>query len=170
MNRTFTFKSRAETWEWGTRLGTQLQPGDVVALIGGLGAGKTTLTQAIAQGMRVSDPVCSPTFALIQVYSGSLSLVHADPYRLEDPEELFSLGLEEYLAGPYVVCVEWADRILPLLPADILKLALNPLSPGDSLSEERQITAQASGPRSVAILMRLNSPADASPAAQETAP
>jgi tRNA threonylcarbamoyladenosine biosynthesis protein TsaE len=103
--------------EYGITLGRLLQPGDVVALIGELGSGKTTLAQSIAEGLGVMEPVTSPTFTIINEYeSGRLPLYHFDVYRLKSPEEMESLGYEEYFFGSGVTIVEWADRVGALLP------------------------------------------------------
>src|SRR5690349_18024868 len=113
---TFRLATRAATTAIGRLLGAQLKPGDVVALIGDLGAGKTTLTQAIAEGMGITSDVSSPTFALIHEYPGTVPLFHIDPYRLDRAEDLAELGFEEYLQRGGVIVVEWADKVADLLP------------------------------------------------------
>lgn len=111
--------------ELGRILGELVRPGDVVALVGDLGVGKTTLVQGIAQGLDIQELVTSPTFTLIKDYaSGRLNLHHIDVYRLEDPEEILHLGLDELLWGEGVVVLEWADRILSLLPEDYLEISI----------------------------------------------
>ena len=135
-------------------LGKALRPGDVLALIGDLGAGKTTLTQGVARGMGITAPVTSPTYTLMQEYPGPLPLFHADPYRLENPAEIFSFGFEEYFERGGVVIIEWADKIAPLLPPDYLTLTLE--TAGEPADDEtdvpRLLTAAANGPRSLAHL------------------
>lgn len=121
-----TYSAR-ETHELGRRLGEQLGPGDVVALIGELAAGKTVLTQGIAEGLGVPPhvPVSSPTFTLINRYRGRCPLIHADLYRIADPIELDALGYEEWLDPiDSVTVVEWADRAGELLPPEYLCVTL----------------------------------------------
>ena len=118
---TVVTEGEEETRELGARLGALLRPGDVVALHGNLGAGKTRLIQGIARGMGIERPVTSPTFILMNVYTGpdGRTLCHVDTYRLHDPvEEGYELGLNQWLGGEDVCVVEWAERIRPLLPKD----------------------------------------------------
>jgi tRNA threonylcarbamoyladenosine biosynthesis protein TsaE len=114
-----------ETRALAARLGALLAPGDVVALNGELGSGKTEFVHGLAEGLEIPpDLVASPSFALVHEYPGRLTLVHLDLYRLEDlPPELLP-DLEEYLSGNQVVAVEWARRLAPLLPRDYLEVDL----------------------------------------------
>jgi tRNA threonylcarbamoyladenosine biosynthesis protein TsaE len=117
-----------ETHEIGRRIGGMLTPGDVLALVGDLAAGKTVLTQGIAEGLGVPPhvPVASPTFTLINRHQGRYTLIHADLYRISDPRELDSLGYEEWLDPTDAVSViEWADRAKDLLPATHLRITLS---------------------------------------------
>jgi tRNA threonylcarbamoyladenosine biosynthesis protein TsaE len=117
--------SRQATLRLGERLGRACAPGDLILLRGDLGAGKTTLTQGIARGLGISGAVNSPTFTLIKEYAGRLPLFHVDLYRLDDPEHVGALGLEDYLERGGVTVVEWADRGDPLWPAaDWLRIDL----------------------------------------------
>jgi len=111
----------------GRRLGELLFPGAVVALIGPLGAGKTQLVRAVAEGLQVSDShvVSSPTFVLIQEYEGRLPIYHFDAYRLQSEAEFYDLGSHEYLAGEGVCLIEWADRVTGCLPREHLSIRLN---------------------------------------------
>ena len=111
----------------GRRLGELLFPGAVVALIGPLGAGKTQLVRAIAEGLQVADShvVSSPTFVLIQEYEGRLPIYHFDAYRLKSEAEFYDLGSHEYLAGDGVCLIEWADRVAGCLPREHLSIRLN---------------------------------------------
>ena len=114
----------AATEAFGRRLGTLLFPGAVVALVGQLGAGKTHLTRAIADGLQVKNPaaVNSPTFVLIQEYPARLPIYHFDAYRLGGPREFAELGADEYLRGDGVCVVEWADKVEAALPAEHLRI------------------------------------------------
>ena len=108
--------SAEETESLGARLAESLGPGDVVALTGELGAGKTCFTQGLARGLGVARRAVSPTFVLVNEYRGRLLIHHVDAYRTESLTELLDLGLEEMFAGEGVTIVEWADKLLPLLP------------------------------------------------------
>jgi tRNA threonylcarbamoyladenosine biosynthesis protein TsaE len=108
--------SPEETAAWGERIGRLLPGGSVVALRGGLGAGKTCFTKGIARGLGVSEEVTSPTYTIISEYEGSLPLYHMDAYRLSGDEEFQALGAEELLCGGGVSVVEWSERIPRSLP------------------------------------------------------
>ena len=110
--------SAAETMEFGRQLAASLRVGDVVALDGDLGAGKTCLVKGIARGLGISQDVTSPTFTLIHEYRGGrLPLFHVDLYRLDSVQQALQIGLEDVLAGNGITVIEWADKIAPLLPA-----------------------------------------------------
>jgi len=111
--------SAAETFEFGRQLAEKLQAGDVLALTGELGSGKTCLVKGIAAGLGVTQEVTSPTFTIIHEYRGGrLPLVHVDLYRLDKLSEAVNIGIEDYLNGPGVTVIEWAERIESLLPAN----------------------------------------------------
>ena len=116
----------AATVALGRRIGERLGPGTVVGLVGTLGAGKTHLTRAIAEGLGVPDGrvVTSPTFVLIQEYDGRLPVYHFDVYRLADAGMFLDLGAAEYLGGDGVCVIEWADRVRDWLPDDTLWIEL----------------------------------------------
>lgn len=112
--RTFVSRSEAETLELGRRLAAQLRPGDVVGLVGDLGAGKTRLVRGLCEGLGVSpDMAHSPTYVLANVYeaAGGRRLVHIDAYRLRAGDDLESLGWDRLNDGASIVVVEWADRV-----------------------------------------------------------
>lgn len=114
-------KSEDETRELGKRLAENLETGDIVALIGDLGTGKTALTRYIAEALGVKEPVTSPTFTIVREHTdGRIPLYHFDVYRVYDPDELYEIGFEEYLFGGGVCIIEWADLIEDLLPAGTL--------------------------------------------------
>jgi tRNA threonylcarbamoyladenosine biosynthesis protein TsaE len=116
----------AETFRIGRILGETLTEGAIVALIGELGAGKTSLTQGIARGMGVPEgyAITSPTFTLINEYPGRLNLVHLDVYRLSGSSDLLDLGYEEYFFGNNVTVIEWAEKIQDVLPEKSLFITL----------------------------------------------
>lgn len=116
----------ASTQAFGRRLGRRLWPGAVVALIGELGAGKTQLVRAIAEGLDIVDSriVTSPTFVLVQEYPARLPIYHFDAYRLNAEAEFADLGVHEYFESTGVCLIEWADRVPGCLPAEHLRIAL----------------------------------------------
>lgn len=121
MEKLLHIASETETEQFGEAIGRAAEPGSVIALIGDLGTGKTTLTKSIARGLGVTETVTSPTFTIIREYrSGRLPLYHFDVYRIGDPDEMFELGYEEYFYGDGVCVVEWADMIEDLIPEDAM--------------------------------------------------
>jgi tRNA threonylcarbamoyladenosine biosynthesis protein TsaE len=127
----FFSNSPAATADLGKRMGERLQAGSIIALIGELGCGKTLLTRGICAGLGVPlRQVNSPTFVLVNEYQGRLPVFHMDLYRLAGIGEGFEIGLLDYLAraGSGVIVVEWAEKILSLLPADSLKVQFQVLS------------------------------------------
>ncbi|MBA4603565.1 tRNA (adenosine(37)-N6)-threonylcarbamoyltransferase complex ATPase subunit type 1 TsaE [Thermoactinomyces mirandus] len=129
-----------ETRQLARKIASHLKPGDVLALEGDLGAGKTTFTKGIAEGLGISDSIDSPTFTIIKEYEGDLPLFHMDMYRIDFPEE--ELGLEEYFYGDGVCLVEWASHIKPWLPETTLWLVFS-VQPDQS----RQIGISYTDPR-----------------------
>jgi len=118
-------ENEKETEALGEKIGKTVAAGTVIALIGDLGTGKTTLTKSIARGLGVTETVTSPTFNIIREYkSGRLPLYHFDVYRIGDPDEMFELGYEEYFYGDGVCVVEWADIIEELLPEDAVTIRI----------------------------------------------
>ena len=127
MAQSFRTHSPEETQAIGERVGQNLKPGDIVALIGDLGAGKTCLTQGIARGVKIepNQIVNSPSYTLINEYAGKIPIYHIDLYRLQRREEILDLGLEEYLEGNGICIIEWADRMLDLLPERCMTIELS---------------------------------------------
>ncbi len=123
-----TTRSAEETVEFGRRLGSVLRPNDVIALTGQLGAGKTTLIQGLAAGLGVRDYVTSPTFIIINEYTGRLPLYHIDLYRLDEGLAVADLGLEEYFSRGGVCVIEWAERLGALLPPGAERVELGIVS------------------------------------------
>jgi tRNA threonylcarbamoyladenosine biosynthesis protein TsaE len=136
MNHTeVTTNSAAQTVELGRRIGASLRGGEVFALAGNLGTGKTHLIKGISLGLQAhdSDQVSSPTFVLVNEYFGRRGLIHIyhiDAYRLETPAELAALGFEEYCRPDSVVLIEWADKVRPVLQGiDTIEVQLEHVTP-----------------------------------------
>jgi tRNA threonylcarbamoyladenosine biosynthesis protein TsaE len=142
----------AGTTRLGHRLAGLLFPGAVVALIGPLGAGKTHLVRAIAEGLGIADSrvVSSPTFVLIQEYNARLPIYHFDAYRLNSAADFFDLGVHEYFGGKGVCLVEWAGRVAECLPAEYLRLTLTVTG-----EASRRVDVEAFGERYVSIICGL---------------
>lgn len=141
--------SPSQTERFGSTVGHRLQKGEVIALIGELGSGKTTFVRGVALGTGL-DPhvVSSPTFTLIQEYIGPLMLAHVDLYRLERSTELADTGLAEYLNGDFVVLIEWADRLpAAWFPDDYLSMHFSHAG-----KHARRVQVQAFGPQSRGLL------------------
>lgn len=115
-------KSTSETVRIGKSIGSLLRPGDVVALVGELGTGKTQFIKGLAEGLGVGKPtyISSPSFTLINEYPGKVPFYHIDLFRLTSEKEAEELGLEEYFQGEGITAIEWADRIPSLLPDENL--------------------------------------------------
>jgi len=128
MERVVITEGPEETVRLGEELAHMLRPGDVVALVGELGSGKTTLVKGIAQGLFVKEPVISPSFLLARSYRGRMPLHHLDAYRVNSPEELVEVGLLELLPPEEgITVVEWADRVAELIPPGSLWVHLEHL-------------------------------------------
>lgn len=126
----FTSNSEEETISFARRWAADLQPGDVVALQGDLGAGKTHFVKGVAQALGIKKhKVQSPTFSLINEYGGNPPLYHFDCYRMESIREALEIGIEEYLYGDGVCIIEWPERIQSLLPAGTIWITLTAESP-----------------------------------------
>lgn len=144
-------KGLEETKDFGIKLGKLLKGGDILCLNGDLGAGKTTLTKSIGEGLEVTDYITSPTFALINEYEGRVRVYHFDVYRLENVEELYDLGFDEYFYSNGVCIIEWAERIKKLLPKDIIIIDIEK---GKDL-DERVLNIHGEGNRYLEIIEEL---------------
>jgi len=119
-----TYKAE-ETFAIGVKIGQQAQAGHIYTLTGELGAGKTVFTQGVARGLGIEEPVCSPTFTIIQEYKdGRLPFYHFDVYRIGDIEEMEEIGYEDYFFGEGVCLVEWANLIQELLPEQVIEITI----------------------------------------------
>ena len=150
----FATHSADETFELGRRVGETLRPGDIILLRGDLGAGKSVLARGLARGLGIDCPMPSPTFTLMQPYEGRIPFYHFDLYRLDDPEEFYEAGLDEYAFGNGAAVIEWPD-CADLMPDhcfeveirrgsadDERRIAIAPM--GDMLARETEI-AEAGG-------------------------
>jgi tRNA threonylcarbamoyladenosine biosynthesis protein TsaE len=159
--RRWLSRSAATTEELGERLGALLAPGDVLALDGELGAGKTTLVRGLARGLGVSEPVSSPSFTLMNAYAGRLPVYHLDAWMAERGDAFLAEGGAEWLASNGVALVEWAERVERWLPAGSLRVRLEHAGPpGPQDAGRRRILLElASGAGSLAErLERLEPP------------
>ena len=113
--------SAEETEKLGEQIGREAKPGEVYTLIGDLGVGKTVFTQGIAKGLEITEPICSPTFTIVQEYEeGRMPFYHFDVYRIADPEEMDEIGYEDYFFGEGVCLIEWASLIKELIPEHVI--------------------------------------------------
>lgn len=131
-------KSVAQTHAIGQKLAQQLRPGDVLLMLGDMGAGKSELTRGIAKGLGVTGYVTSPTFTILQVHDeGRMPLYHFDWYRLSDVEELYELSMDEYLYGDGVSVIEWPSRAEEAIPEQYLEIELIPVDDEQRIIELR---------------------------------
>ena len=143
--------THADTVRLGRLLVGLLHPGMVIALIGDLGAGKTTLVKGIASGLLNIDEreVTSPTFTIVQEYSGAMPLYHVDAYRLDSALDLEAVGFEDYIDGNGVTVIEWADRITEALPPETLTISI------EQHGEQRCFRLQAATPQQARGVARI---------------
>ena len=148
----FVTESPEATVEFGARLGACLEPGDVLGLVGTLGAGKTCLVKGLARGLGVPDElrVTSPSFVLMRRYEGRLTLYHFDAYRLASADEMEEIGCQETFDAGGVSAVEWADHVAACLPPEHLLLTIRVAG-----RERRELTLEAIGAGPLARLAGL---------------
>ena len=133
----FITRSPEETEQLGERLGKRLRGGEVIAFLGGLGAGKTAFTRGLARGLDIPMRVTSPTYTIVNEYTGGrLPLFHFDMYRLESEDDLFDVGWEDYLRRGGVCAVEWSENVRAAMQ-DAITVRIDRLS-----DEERKITIE----------------------------
>ncbi len=117
--------SPEETFNIGVSLGKNAKPGDVYTLLGDLGVGKTVLTQGVAKGLGIEEPVNSPTFTIMQIYDeGRLPFYHFDVYRIGDVSEMDEIGYEDYFYGEGICFIEWANLIEEIIPKDAINIRI----------------------------------------------
>lgn len=155
MNSEYKFESHSEqeTEQFGESIARSIQAGQVIALNGELGSGKTALTRSICSGLGIQrDLVNSPTFVLMQLYqSTTFQVAHFDTYRLADPDEFLAVGGEDYLlSSEYVCLIEWAERIEELLPADRIEITI-----AQTAKTSRRFELKATGKQSTDAVRKL---------------
>ena len=138
--------SPEETRRIGEAIGRLLAPGDVVGLIGDLGAGKTVFAQGVAKGIGARGRITSPTFTLIHEHTGRIPLYHVDVYRLGTQADVEAIGIEDYLYGDGAVVLEWADQVLSILPDERLDVTIERLGK-DEDDNVRKISISPHGER-----------------------
>ena len=149
----FRTDSADDTAELGRKLGSMLQRGDNVCLIGDLGSGKTAFTGGLAKGLGISGYITSPTFTIVNEYEGRLPLYHFDVYRISDVDEMLDTGYYEYIDGDGVTVIEWADLIKEILPSERIEVHIEK---NDQVrSDSRTITIRFIGERTAEYEMRL---------------
>lgn len=125
MRKIYETNSPEETAQIGFELAKQASPGELFTLVGDLGVGKTVFTQGFADGMEIDEPICSPTFTIVQVYdSGRMPFYHFDVYRIGDIEEMDEIGYEDYFFGEGVSLIEWANLIEDILPLHYTQITI----------------------------------------------
>lgn len=140
-----------ETQALGYKIGTALCGGEIIAMTGDLGAGKTTLTKSLAKGLGIEDYITSPTFTIVNEYSGRVKLFHFDVYRISDIEEMYDLGYEEYFFSDGVCIIEWSNLIEEILPEERINIDIVYID-----ENSRQITVSGSGQRFDDLIKGLN--------------
>ncbi|MEI6831699.1 MAG: tRNA (adenosine(37)-N6)-threonylcarbamoyltransferase complex ATPase subunit type 1 TsaE [Candidatus Omnitrophota bacterium] len=144
--------SVAQTLSIGRRIGLKLLGGEVILLSGALGAGKTVLAKGIAKGLGINPPeVISPTFVLLRIHKGKYFLQHFDLYRLKTPQDILSLGFDEYLYSDAITLIEWPERLKFLLPKEFLKIKLLPKA-----KQQRSLQFVAKGKRYKQLLGKIS--------------
>lgn len=126
MANQFITHSPEETAALASRLAQDLKGGEVIAFTGGMGAGKTAFTRGLAMGLGAGDVVSSPTFALVNEYSGRLTIEHFDMYRVDGWDDLYSTGFFDYLDTNCVLVIEWSENIAGALPDQVISIELRP--------------------------------------------
>lgn len=145
-----TTQSAEETYAFGNQLASLLRPGDVLCLIGTLGAGKTLLVQGITAGLGVAQQAISPTFTIMNLYDGKVPIYHFDLYRLDYSDQLLDIGFDEYVGSHGIALIEWADKFPDQMPKDYLQIEIIPQD-----VTKRIIRLTAFGPRHQQIIEEL---------------
>jgi tRNA threonylcarbamoyladenosine biosynthesis protein TsaE len=120
----FNVNSVESTVNLGNKLGSILKPGDIICLNGELGTGKTHFTKGVAKGLKITDPITSPTFTIVNEYEGRLKLYHFDVYRVNDPDEIEAIGFDEYIFSDAITIIEWSNYIKELIPKEHISVKI----------------------------------------------
>ncbi|AGK99042.1 tRNA (adenosine(37)-N6)-threonylcarbamoyltransferase complex ATPase subunit type 1 TsaE [Clostridium pasteurianum] len=123
----FIVNNENMTMELGKKLGSLLNPGDIICLNGELGTGKTHFTKGVAKGLLIEDYITSPTFNIVNEYNGRLKLYHFDVYRVNDPDEIYAIGFDEYIFSDAVNIIEWSIYIEELIPKEHISVIIEKL-------------------------------------------
>lgn len=123
----FIINSVEKTLALGEKIGELAKPGDIICLIGDLGTGKTHITKGIARGLDIKENITSPTFTIVNEYYGRLKLNHFDVYRVNDPDEIYAIGFDEYIFSDSVSIIEWSNYIEELIPEEHIRIIINKL-------------------------------------------
>lgn len=150
MTRTYVTRSPEETRSLGKNIGKELRGGELIALHGLLGTGKTRFVQGLAEGLGVDEPVTSPTFIYVREMTGRCPLAHFDLFRITRSDDVLELGILDYLESGWVVAVEWAEKGDPHLPEDRMDVRFF-----DEGETTRRIRLETSGRRTGGILERI---------------
>ena len=143
--------SPEETEEAGEMIGRRIKEGEIIALEGGLGAGKTVLIRGLARGLEIpEDEISSPTFVFLHEHRGRLPLAHIDLFRVESPSNVADLGIHDYLEGSWVMAIEWAEKAADFLPGNRLTIHIS-----DAETDRRRLTISTENPSHEAILKEL---------------
>ncbi|WP_040210665.1 tRNA (adenosine(37)-N6)-threonylcarbamoyltransferase complex ATPase subunit type 1 TsaE [Clostridium polynesiense] len=140
-----TVNNLSETLDLGRKIGMLAKPGDIYCLDGDIGSGKTHLTKGIAEGLGIKENITSPTFTIVNEYhSGRLKLYHFDVYRVNDPDEIYAIGFDEYIFSDGITVIEWAEYIKELIPEDYVHIIIKKSESGNDDLREITITFQGS--------------------------
>jgi len=129
-------ESVEETIIIGEKLGALVNSGDILCLVGDLGTGKTHFVKGLAKGLKIEDYITSPTFTIVNEYQGRLKLYHFDVYRVDDPDEIYAIGFDEYIFSSAVSIIEWANFIEELIPEESITINITKVpTKGDNYRE-----------------------------------
>ena len=117
--------SPKETHNIAKAFAKELKPGDILCLDGDLGVGKTAFVQGLCNALGVKEPISSPTFTIVNCYSGNLPVYHFDVYRIDDPDEMYEIGFEEYIDSDGISVIEWSERIREIIPKDHYEITIS---------------------------------------------